>query len=159
MCQSLMSVMSSYSSRRRRLVFIPAVRGNFSIPWSRPLISKVARIGSETLRHTRLQRAVIRTRSRRTSVREEDTGFGKAVLQSCIGRTFMRARVWDALRPSTRSTGWVPWRTSRFSTRVASSARSAVPSSLWRPTTTINTRSTTRRCTVAATYPSPDQGL
>lgn len=30
--------MPSYSSRRRRLVFVPAVRGNFSIPWSRSLI-------------------------------------------------------------------------------------------------------------------------
>ena len=74
-------VMPSYSSRRRRLVFILAVRGNFSIPWSRPLISKVARIESETLHRTRLQRAVIRTRSRRIPVRVEDTGFVKTVLR------------------------------------------------------------------------------
>lgn len=78
---------------------------------------------------------------------EPDRGGGGR----CIGRTFTRARVWGALRPCTRWTGLAHWRISPSFTRVASSALYAAPSWPWRPITTTSTRSTTRRCTAAAT--------
>lgn len=76
----------------------------------------------------------------------------------CIGRTFTRARVWGALRPCTRWTGWAHWRISPSFTRAASSALYAGPSWPWRPTTTTSTRSTIRRCTAAATSRNRDRG-
>lgn len=76
----------------------------------------------------------------------------------CIGRTFTRARVWGALRPCTRWTGWAHWRISPSFTRAASSALYAGPSWPWRPTTTTSTRSTIRRCTAAATSRNRGRG-